>query len=75
MEVTGFFAVTGGFGMGLVVTGAMEEKINALVVGVRVGIGAKISARVVVGAAVLAIVVVSMSSVTPGPRSIGFHGT
>ena len=65
------FAVGGvlGFGVG----DGMVAKIRGLVVGLGVGIVAKTRGRVDVGARV-AIVVVSRSSVAPGPESIGFHG-
>jgi hypothetical protein len=49
-----------------VVTGGIVGYTSALVVGVG-AIVAKISARVVVGAAVVGTVVVSRSSVAPGP--------
>lgn len=78
-EVIGFFVVGGavGFAVGgvpdLDVGDGMVAKITGLV-GLELGIVTKARGRVVVGARV-AIVVVSRSSVAPGPGSIGFHGT
>ena len=79
----GFFVVgvLGGVVGGIVRLVGIVGNTSARVVGLAVGIVAKISARVVEGAsvgaivAIVAIVVVSRSSVTPGPVSMGFHGT